>query len=242
MVGRIDDDLRERIGDILLAAADRDAPRLADLIATLCKAPADLDRGALSGDLMEVFGQYGAQAVDHFDLSGALSAITRLIHEYNLLLPSRISMLIKCLIVLEGTGEGLNANFNLGELLEPYRREFVLQQMSPETWMRKAQRVRREWQGLAESIPRGFNNLLEQLQAGHFAVRVKHPPLEKSVNRVVYGLCTSSLLIASALLWIHAVPPTIRGISILGAAGYLFAVLLAARILWLIAWERYKDD
>ena len=46
MVGRIDDELRERIIEILLAAAGRDAPRLTEVIALICKAPADLDRGA----------------------------------------------------------------------------------------------------------------------------------------------------------------------------------------------------
>jgi ubiquinone biosynthesis protein len=242
MVGRIDDDLRERIVEILLAAADRDAARLAEVIAIIAKAPANLDRGGLSADLAEVFAQYGAQAVGQFDVGGALTAVTRIMHEYNLFMPSRLSMLIKCLIVLDGTARGLNANFNLAELLEPYRRQFVLQQLSPETWLRKVKRMRRDWEMLAESVPRGVNNLLEQLQSGDFAVRIKHPPLETSVNRLVYGLCTSALLLASALLWIHQVPPTIHGISILGAAGYLVAAFLATRVLWLIRWEKRKDE
>jgi ubiquinone biosynthesis protein len=241
MVGRIDDDLREKIAQILLAAADRDAPRLAELIAAVCKAPANLDRAGLSADLMEVFSQYGSQAVDQLEVGGALTAVTRIMHEYNLFMPSRLSMLIKCLIILEGTGRGLNAGFNLGELLAPFRREFVLQQFSPEAWLRKAKRIRRDWESLAESIPRDVNTLLEQLQTGHFAVRIKHPPLETSVNRLVNGLCISALLIASALLWVHGVPPTIHGISVFGAAGYLVAAFLAARVLWLIRvaeWHR----
>jgi len=130
----------------------------------------------------------------------------------------------------------------LAELLAPFQRQFVLQQLSPETWLRKAKRLRRDWETLAQAIPRGVNNLLEQLQAGNFAVRVKHPPLERSVNRLVYGLCTSAFLLTSALLWVHEIPPTIHGISILGAAGYLVAVFLAIRVLWLIRWEKGKDD
>ena len=242
MVGRIDDELRERIVEILLAAADRDAPRLVEVIAVVCKAPANLDRGGLSADLMEVFSQYGAQAVNQFDVAGALTAVTRILHEYNLFMPSRLSMLLKCLIVLDGTGRGLDAGFNLAELLEPFRRQFVLQQFSPETWLRKAKRIRRDWVLLAETVPRDFNALLEQLQSGHFAVRIKHPPLEKSVDRMVYGLCTSALLLASAMLWIHEVPPRIHGISILGAAGYLVAAFLATRVLWVVRWEKSNDD
>jgi ubiquinone biosynthesis protein len=242
MVGRIDDDLREQIIEVLLAAADRDALRLADTIVTICKAPATLDRAGLSADLMEVFGQYGTQAVGKFDVGGALTAVTRIMHEYNLFMPSRISMLIKCLIELEGTGKGLNANFNLAELLEPYRKQFILQQLSPETWIRKAKRLKRDWELLADAIPRAFSSLLEQLQSGHFAVRIKHKPLETSVNRMVFGITTRALLIASAMLWVHEVPPTIHGISILGALGYLVAAGLATRVLWVVRWDKPRDD
>src|SRR5665213_3552437 len=90
--------------------------------------------------------------------------------------------------------------------------------------------------------PRGVSNLLEQLQSGNFAVRIKHPPLESSINRMVYGLCTSALLLASALLWVHEIPPTIHGISILGATGYLLAVFLAMRVLWLSRGSRNRKD
>jgi len=242
MVGRIDDELRERIIDILLAAADKDAPRLADVIARITKAPADLDHDGLSADLMEVFTQYGTQAVGQLEVGGALTAVTRIMHEYKLFMPSRLSMLIKCLIILEGTAKGLNASFNLARLLEPYRRQFVLQQYSPETWLKKAKRIRRDWMSLAESIPRDFNTLLEQLQSGHFSVRIKDAPLDRSVNRLVYGLCTSAFLLASALLWVHGVPPTIHGVSIIGAAGYLLAAFLATRVLWSIRWDDRKDD
>jgi ubiquinone biosynthesis protein len=163
-------------------------------------------------------------------------------HKYNVFMPSRLSMLIKCLIVLEGTGKGLDARFNLAELLEPYQRQFVLEQMSPERWLRKAKRWRRDWEALAGSIPRSASSLLEQLRTGNLTFRARHPSLETSVNRLVYGLCTSALLLASALLWVHHAGPTIRGVSVPGLCGYLFAVLLGARLLWLIRLGRPKQD
>jgi ubiquinone biosynthesis protein len=243
MVGRVDDELRERVVEILLAASDHDANRLADLIMVMCKAPANVDRAAVSADLMEVFDQYGAQAVDQFNLGGVLTEVTHLLHQYDSVMPSRLSMLIKCLIVLDGTARGLNARFNLAELLEPFRSQFLLQQFSPETLLRKAKTLSREWLSLAESLPRGFQTLLEQLESGNFGVRIKDLELERSINRLVYGLCTSALLLASALLWINHVPPTIRGVSVLGAAGYLVAAFLATRVLWRVRrLERRKDD
>jgi ubiquinone biosynthesis protein len=242
MVGRIDDELRDRVVHILLAAADRDAARLTDVVAEICKAPPSLDRGGLGAELSEVFSQYGTESVDRFDVAGALTAVTRLLHEYNLFMPSRLSMLLKCLIVLDGTARSLSAKFNLAELLAPYQRQFVLQQLSPEVWLKKARRLRRDWELLATTIPRSFSGLLEQLQSGKFMIRVKDPRLEQAAARLSYGLCTSALLLSSALLWIHHIPPTIKGVSILGAAGYLAAAVLAFRVLWVTWWERSDRD
>jgi ubiquinone biosynthesis protein len=232
MVGRIDDDMRERIIELLLAAADRDAPRLAEIIAVTCKAPADLDRANLSSDLLEVFGQFGTQSMDQFDVGGALTSVTRIIHEYKLVMPSRLSMLIKCLIVLEGTGKSLSPKFNLAGLLEPYRNQFVLHQFSPQVLFRKAKRLHRDLEMLIETVPRGVNTVMEQLQAGKFSVRHIHPFLESAVNRLVYGLIVSVLLASSALLWSHDVPPTIHGLSVFGFLGYLLAIFLGARLIW----------
>jgi ubiquinone biosynthesis protein len=246
MVGRIDDELRERIIEILFAAADRDAPRLAEVIALICKAPANLDRDGLSSDLLEVFAQYGSEAVGDMDVGGALTAVTRLIHEYNLVMPSRLSMLIKCLIILEGTGRGLSAKFNLAELLEPFRAQFVLQQFSPERWLKKAKKMRRDWAVLADAVPRNANNLLDQLQRGQFSMRNRHPVLESALNRLAYSVCVGVLMLSSALLWGHQVPPTIRGVSVPGAAGYLASLLLLARLLLSIHRieyaRRHEDD
>lgn len=108
--------------------------------------------------------------------------------------------------------------------------------------MRKLKRLRRDWEVLAETIPRSFNNLLEQLQTGNLAVRIKHRPLVRSMSHLVYGLCTSALLLASSMLWVHQVPPTIRGVSIIGVTGYFLAVFLALRVFWVITWDRQKDD
>ena len=102
--------------------------------------------------------------------------------------------------------------------------------------------MQRDWELLAQKIPRGVNSVLDQLQNGNLTVRVKQSPLEISVNRLAYGLCTSALLLASAMLWTHHAPPTVAGVSILGAVGYVFAMLLFARLYWLIQVKKKKDD
>jgi ubiquinone biosynthesis protein len=238
MVGRIDEDLRDRIVDLLLAAADKDAPRLAEVITIVCKAPADLDRPALASDLMDVIGSYGTQSMENFDVSGALTAVTHLIHEYKLLMPSRLSMLIKCLIILEGTGKCLSPKFNLAALLEPYRRQYVLQQLSPQAWWKKAKRLHRDLQVFAEAMPRHANAILEQAEKGTFSIRLSHSILEYAVHRLVHGISLGLLLMASSILWAFNAKPTINGVSVFGVLGFFTSLVLGTKLLWGI----YRSD
>lgn len=241
MVGRLDDELREQVVAMLLAAGEQDSARLTDVICEICQAPPDLDRGAFSTELEEVFSDYGMQAVGAFDVGGALVAITNLMHKHKLYMPSRLSMLIKCLIVLEGTAKGLNAGFSLADLLEPYRRQFVLEQISPERWMRIANRHRYEWERLAETAPRNINTVLDQLQTGKLTVQMRQPTHDRSLNRLAAGVCAGAMMLASTLLWIHHVPPTVWNIPVVGVMAFVLSLMMMARTAWHIRRDERKD-
>ena len=232
MVGRIDEALQKQIADILMAAADRDSQRLTDAVLRVCGTPEDLDRNALANDLTELFELYGTQTVGNMNITGALNGITTILHEHKMMLPGNISMLIKCLIELEGTSTLLNPNFNLAELLEPWRRRFVRHQFSPRTRLKEVRRLYADWERLAESVPKAINEMIERIEKGRFSITLEHAYLKSAINRLVVGLFVSSLLISSALLIVHHIPPQIKGVSILGVIGYAIAFFFGLKTVW----------
>jgi ubiquinone biosynthesis protein len=233
MVGRMDEPMRMNIAEVLLAAGDRDAQRLTDAVLRMCGTPETLDRSVLSNDLTDFFEEYGTQAVGQFNVSGALNAVTVILHEHKLMLPGNISMLFKCLILLEGTGCLLSPTFNLAELLEPWRKRFLKQRFSKQAQLRQFRRLFVDWERAAEAIPKVTSRLLDRLEQGHFAIHLEHQHLKSAVNRLVVGLFVSALLLGSSILIASDVPPMIRGVSIPGALGYLAAIAFGLRTLWI---------
>lgn len=63
MAGQVEDELREGVVEIVLAAGDHDATQLTDLITVMCKAPRPTWIAAVSANPMEVFDQYGTTAM-----------------------------------------------------------------------------------------------------------------------------------------------------------------------------------
>lgn len=231
MVGRIDDILREDVEDMLLALGERDPAQLSQVIMRLGDTPRDLDRAALGNDLADFVGHYAHQSIESINLSAALNEMTEIIRRYRIMLPARIAMLLKMLVMLEGTSRLSCPRFSLMDVLMPHQKQMVWRRMSPKRRLRKFRRIYGELERLAEVLPRKMVDMVDQLQAGKFDVHLDHRGLEPSVNRLVLGMLTSALFLGSTLLLSRGVPPIFWGVSVLGAAGCVMSLVLGLRLL-----------
>jgi ubiquinone biosynthesis protein len=229
MVGRLDERLRENVEDILIAIVSQDAQRLTSLVTRLGATPPGLDEAALSVDLSEFVNHYGNQPVDAFDLGGALSEMVEIIQRYHIALPSSLAMLIKVLVMLEGTARLLQPNFSLMELIEPYQKTMLRRRLSPARQVRKMQRIYSEVEELAEILPRRIRDILQQIETGKFDVHIDHRGIEPSVNKLVLGMMTSALFLGSSLLISNHVWP-LWNVSVPGAIGIALSVFLGWRL------------
>jgi len=237
MVGRIDEEMHEDFSEMLIAVTDQDPERLTQMITRVGSAPAQLDRTALRLDVADYVAHYGSQSLDSFNLSGALNEMTEMIRRYRITLPPRIAMLIKVLVELEGTARLLSPKFNLIEVMEPYHRRLMWRRYSPSRQMRKWRRFYSEVEHLIRVLPREILELLDQIESGTFDVHLDHRGLEPSVNRLVLGMLSSALILGSALLLAHKVPPVINlswigitGLSAWGMMGMVLAFALGLRV------------
>lgn len=234
MVGRLDVTLQENIEDMLMAIVAKDAQQLTSLVMRVGAIPLGLDEPLLSADLTDFVDHYGNQPMDDFDLAGALTEFVEITRRYNIVLPASLAMLLKVLVMLEGTAKRLQPNFSLMELIEPYRKGMLARRMSPLRQTKKLLRIYGEMEQLAEILPRRLRDILSQVQSGKFDVHLDHRGLMPSVNRLVWGMLTSSLILGSTLLLSHNVWP-VWGVSAPGVIGMMLSGLLALRLMWAIS-------
>ena len=253
MVGRLDERLHEDIEEMLLAIATQDAEHLTAIIVRVGSVPANLDRASLSLDVADFISLYASQAIDDFDLSGALNDLTEMIRRYQISLPARVAMLIKVIVTLEGTAQLLSPSFSLMEVMRPYRKRMILKRLSPGRKIRKMRRFYAHLEHFVEALPRGLTEILEQVQSGKFDVHLDHRGLEPSVNRLVLGMLASALFLGSSLLVTRQVPPLVGDlwllnkipligtISVPGAVGIALSVALGLRLWFAINKSGHLD-
>lgn len=231
MTGRLDDAIREQIEDMLMAAIEGDAETLVSAIVDLGELPPDFDRPALRRDAVEFFENYATASLENFDISGALTEMTTIIRRHHIRLPPSVSLLIKMLVVLDGTAGQLAPGFSLAEVLAPYRYTILKRRLSPKRLVRKFRAAQRDWFELAESAPGDVSDILTRFKKGTFDIHLEHRKLDGVVNRLVLGMLTSAGLLASSILLAMHVPPTIYDVSVVGFMGLAGATWLAF-LLW----------
>ena len=231
MVGRIDEKLREQVEEMLLAIVNHDSLQLANVITRIGSIPESLDYASLTSDVADFVSHYAHQRIDQLDLSSALTEMIEMIRRYKILLPAQIALLLKVLVMLEGTARLACPTFSLMQVMKPYQQTMLWHRISPARRFKKLQRIYGEVEDLVEILPRRMREILRQVQSGKFDVHLDHRGLEPSVNRLVLGMLASALFLGSSLLLSMNVRPLVRGVSVVGATGCIVAVFLGLRLL-----------
>ncbi len=230
MVGRLDDIMRQEVESLLLSIINKDAIELCDSVMRLGSVPPDLDRDALRSEISNFVSEYGSRSLSDFNLSAALKQMTDIIRRYQILLPSTLAMMLKMLVMLEGTSRQLNPNFNLAALIEPYQAKVLRHRLSFAKLLRKLYRAYRDWDRLIEMLPRDLAEILRRVRNGTFEMKHEHHKLESTVNRLVLGILSSAIFVGSSMLYSSGAPPAVGGVSLLGASGYVLSLIMTWRV------------
>ncbi len=230
MVGRLDVHTRDDLEELLLAAVKRDSIRVTDVVLRIGSVTKGIDRKGLRAEISDFVDEYVSHSLKDFDLSGAIRGLIRIIREYRIILPSNISLLLKVLVMLEGTSRLLNRDFNLVELIKPYLEKSIHKKYSPEKLLQRIQQTYRDWDRLLDMLPKQLTEILQQVRDGCFDVYLEHRRLDTIVNRLVYGIMTAALFLGSCQLLGRQIPPLLKGVSIFGAAGGLLSLFLGFQL------------
>lgn len=241
MVGRISEALREDLEDVLIAVVADEPLELSAALLRIGSRPRLLDQEAFLADVTEFVDRYGRIDTDQFDLADALTELFRLVRRHKIVLTPQLALLLKLLVMLEGTARGLSPRFSLVSLLAPMQRRMMLSRLNPVRSAKKARRLYNEVEQLAEEMPQRVRDLLSPFQSGRFEIHLEHGGLEPSVNRLVLGLLTSSLIVAGALMVSNKVWP-LYGASTPGLAAFALSGLLGARLVWAIRKSGWLDS
>lgn len=234
MVGRLSLKMREYVEDGVSAVVRRDSERLAQIIIKAGSLPPDLDTTTLGADITDFISFYGSLPISKIKLFEALNEVVSIIHRHHIILPSEITMLIKTLATLEGSHRSLNPEFNLLSLIRPYQESMAWSALSPTRGLNRARRFYYELQDFVETVPSALMDIIERFRKETLEIHMEHRGMERSANRLTFGILTAAIFMGSSMVLSAGIPPLVFGFSLLGVIGYIVSLVMGLRILWAI--------
>ena len=229
MVGRLDEEMRDRLESLIVAVYHRDAARLTETVTALGDSP-PTDPNALRAEINEFVHDFADVPLNEFDLSVTLNRMTDIIRRFGILLPPEVALLLRTLVVLEGSARQLSPTFSLAEVINLYVREHGVGQLW-RRFRRKVQRTARDWDRFLTDLPRELDEIMKRFREGKLDIHHEHRGIERTVNRLVRGIICAALIMGSTMLWSQKTPPLVYDVSVIGVLGYAAAMWLAFRLI-----------
>lgn len=226
MVGQVDSNLREDLESILYAAVNGDADRVTEYIFRIGSTPVGVDRKQLRIEVGDFLGDIIDIPLHELDLGSTLNGLTDIIRKFQITLPSRVSLLLRVIVMLESTSRILDRDFSLAELLKPFLQKSAINKFSPDKLLGTLKKSYRDWQRLIDLLPNNLTEILLLVRDGKFDIHIEHRKLDNAINRLIYGILTASLFLGSCMVLSQQIPPVINGVSIIGSVGCICALIL----------------
>ena len=237
MVGRLGQDLKEQLLDLLQALLERDVDSIISQLLYSGELTDTADLKNLRRDLHDFIEDYYDLVLQDIKIGRLFSEFIELLTHHRIHFPPDYMMLAKALVVMEGVGRQLDPNFNMISHMRPYVNRLLIERFSPKNISTQASRIAVAYTSLAKNLPHDIKEFINRLNRNQFKIDLEHRGLEKLVtdldrssNRVSFSLVIGSLIVGSSLVMQIDKGPMVFGFPLLGLLGYSIAGVLG---LWL---------
>jgi ubiquinone biosynthesis protein len=242
MMGRLDEEIKEKCIDLLIAILERNPNKIINEILNLgITSQEEIDTRSLKIDVREMLDQYYDKSLKEIKLGELISQLVEVSIKYHIKMPAEFALLGKSLITIEGIGLELDPDFNLAEIAKPYAKNLILERKSPQRLILKLLNDLAELYNLIILIPGQLSKTLKKMEEGVFKLEFQHRGLEnlisaldRSTNRLSYSLILAAIIIGSSLIIQTDKGPHFMGFPVIGVLGFLIAAILGLGLVIMI--------
>ncbi|MEW6746100.1 MAG: AarF/UbiB family protein [Planctomycetota bacterium] len=238
IVGYLEDDMRERILDLMIAVVRNDVALAAAAITALGNVSPDTDLRALRFDLRDFLETYRALPLRLLRVGEVIRDMVRMITRHRIRIPAELAVLAKVLVELDGLGRRLHPDFNMVEHVKPFIKERVKERYDPRRLATQVIEAGMDTARLLRTLPSDVSRILESVREGRLELSVIHREtdpvtgaLREMLGRLACGIFAAGVVVAGAVLVSSDVQPLAWGLSVPGLLGLAAGLLLGLRCL-----------
>ncbi len=233
IVGRVSEDMSEKLANIFVAIVKGDYNLLVESYLEMGIVPENTDLDTFKRDYRDLLEAYLSKPIKDAKLGKLLLGYSQIALNYNVMLPNDLVLLEKCILELEGIVRQLDPSFDLLKAGNRYAGELIKLWFSPKRVSRDIFKLAIDVDKTAKVLPRQIRQLMQKMLNDKFTIDFVHIGLEqlteemdRSSNRLSLGLIIASLIVGSSLIMLTGKGPLFMGLPLLGFAGFAVAGFL----------------
>jgi len=237
MVGRLGENLKFQLVDLLVAVLQRDADSVISQLLYSGELMDETNIRNLRRDLNEFIDDYYEVPLQEIKVGRLLNEFVEILTRYRIKFPTDLMLLGKALVTIEGVGRQLDPDFDMISHLRPFMEKLLHERIAPGSITREILRTTKAYGSLMKNLPRDIKEFINRLNRNRFKIDLEHRGLEKlitdldkSSNRISFSLLIAALIVGSSIIMQTNKGPMLLGFPALGFLGYSIAAVLG---LWL---------
>jgi ubiquinone biosynthesis protein len=233
LLGRLDDDTREGIAQLLLALAQNRGEDVAALIFSLSMTTLQSDEPAFVAELHRKLPRYHWRPLSGIRAGDALADLQRMAVRHGIRLPTSFALVGKTLAQADSIARALDPELDPIELLRSDALELMLREAERRLHPTEMASYAFTQLGPLARLPRRISQIADRLETGTLRVGIAPTNLEEleavmrsAANRIGSAVIIAGLLLASA--WMARVN------DVIAVVGFTVAAVLGLYMLWKI--------
>lgn len=248
MVGRLGDERRLQIVQLLHGLLGRDTPAVADVLLDWADDTVDINTTALKVDIDTFIDNYHGLALQKIRLGAMLSDLIDIVRHHGLALPPELALMFKAFVTLEGLGRQIDPSFDMVGCVLPFVERILLARYSPAALAQRSQRALSHTAGLLADLPQDLSQLLRAARRGKLQAQIEVLPLkqfgqqiDRAAARLALSIITAALIVGSAIVVAVNRQSAPAGFPSFGLMGFIAAAIGGVWVLLSIWRSKGKD-
>ena len=207
MMGRLNNHNKEILENCIKAIINNDITEVEKNLLILGEAKKDINHSKLRSDIKMILDKFQTTNIKDINIVEFFNSILNLLGNHHITMPKYITILIRGIIVLEGTLESICPNINLSQVLEERIKNKSLKDIfNKETFLKETNNTLNSLKSL-NKIPNELHRLVRDAANGEAKVNIELADsnkqidrFEKMVHRIVVCILDVAFIVGAALI------------------------------------------
>jgi len=239
MVGTVSSRYREQLSNLVLGLVNRDERQITAAAFRLSGYSQYERTEVIEADITDFMEQHLYRPLQEMRIGDILNELVRMLVTHDIRMPPQFFVLTKAITTMEGVVRRLAPGFDVMRTVEPLARRLLRRRWSVRNLASQFLFTAIEFQALVRDLPSDLRELLLLLKRGEVRVQFQHQNLERLIethdqfsNRLAFAVVLAALIVGSSLMVLSNIPPTWRGIPVIGVIGFAVSGILGFWLLW----------